>query len=203
MPSYQLKRTYQVGYQPPAKRAKITKPKLYRNLALAKPEIKDIVFSRTVDLVDAGGINPGKIFSNIVQGVKSSNRIGDRIRVLSIEVCGNVFGSGGIPTFSVVCPNRADRPPQREDFGGTVGALYDTSNGWNLMHFVRDTAVFTQLQRTTYKFPLGMIVHYDQPSEAEPLGVCSKNEIYFCHIPDPNNDVNSIKYTVRVRFTDA
>lgn len=203
MPSYQLKRTYQAGYMPSSKRRRISKAKLTRSLVLAKPEVKDIVFNRVINLVDAGQISAAGIFGGITQGVLNSNRIGDRIRVLSVEVCGNVFGSNGSLTFSAVCPNRADREPERADFGGTVGALYDHSNGWELMHFIRDPASLATLQKTTYKFPLGMVVHYDQPSELEPNGQVSKNEVYFCHIPDPSNDGLDIKYTVRIRFVDA
>lgn len=203
MPSYQLKRTYQVGYQPPSKRRRMSKPKLVRSLALAKPEIKDVVLTRTIDEIFAGEINCAGLFGAISQGVSGSTRIGDRIRVLSIEVCGNVFGTSGYTTFSVVCPNRADRVPIRADFGASVGALYDHSNGWNLMHYLRDPSNFDVLQRTTYKFPLGMVVHYDQPNEDEPLGNVSKNEVYLCHIPDPSNDAAQIKYNVRIRFVDA
>lgn len=203
MPSYQLKRTYQAGYQPPAKRSRSAKAKLNRSLTLRKPEVKDVVLTRTIDEVFAGDINAAGLFGAITQGVSGSTRIGDRIRVLSIEVCGNVFGTSGYPTFSVVCPNRADRVPLRADFGSSVGALYDHSNGWCLMHYIRDPFALNTLQKTTYTFPLGMVVHYDQPNEDEPLGNVSKNEVYLCHMPDPSNDGTQIKYNVRIRFVDA
>lgn len=203
MPSYTLKRTYQAGYTPPTKRRKVNKVSLTRALAVRKPEIKDVVLTRTIDEVFAGEINAAGIFSAIQQGSKGSQRIGDRIRVLSIEVCGNVFGTSGYPVFSVVCPNRADRTPLREDFGSSVGALYDHSNGWNLMHYLRDPQALNNLQKTVYKFPLGMVVHYDQPTEFEPFPPASKNEVYMCHIADPSNDMAQIKYSVRIRFVDA
>lgn len=197
-----LKRTYQAGYIGPNKRRRYTKPSINKTLALRKPEVKDVVFSRSISSIDAGDINAAGLFNGITQGVKNSNRIGDRIRVLSIEVCGNVFGTSGFSTFSVVCPNRADRVPEAADFGTQIGKLYDSSNGWNLMHYVRDPGSLLALQKTSYRFPLGMVVHYDQPSEAEPNGFVSKNEVYMCHLAPPLDDANDISYTVRVRFVD-
>lgn len=203
MPSYSLKRTYQAGYLGPNKRRRYSKNTINKALVLRKPEVKDVVFSRAIDLIDSGGINASGLFNGIVQGVKNSNRIGDRIRVLSIEVCGNVFGTSGFTTFSVVCPNRSDRVPEAADFGSQIGRLYDSSNGWNLMHYVRDPGSLLALQKTTYRFPAGMVVHYDQPSEDEPQGKCSKNEVYMCHLAPPMDDANDISYTVRVRFVDV
>lgn len=201
MPS--LKRTYQAGYLGPNKRRRYSKTTINKALTIRRPEVKDVVFSRSISLVDAGGISAAGLFNGITQGVKNSNRIGDRIRVLSIEVAGNVFGISGFSTFSVVCPNRADRVPDVADFGTQSGRLYDSSNGWNLMHYVRDPAALSALQKTVYRFPLGMVVHYDQPSESEPNGNVSKNEVYFCHLPAPLDDAESISYTVRVRFVDV
>lgn len=205
MPSYQLKRTYQAGYMPSSKRRKVSKPTLTRALALRKPEVKDVVLTRTIDSLDAsagGTVNRVGIFAPILQGVKNSNRIGDKIRVLSIQVTGRATGINENTSFQLICPNNATRVPQISDFAQGLGNLYDLSNGWVLTNFVRDAAGKTIINYT-HTFPLGMIVHYDQPSESFPDGQVSKNEVYATNINTTTSDITGINYSIRVRFVDV
>lgn len=203
MPSYQLKRTYQAGYMPPSKRRRTSKARLTRQLALRKPEVKDVIFSRAIAQLDNNSITSASLFSGILQGPSGSNRIGDRIRVLSITVSGRPFGDINNSTFALICPNRADRTPQLADFGPQTGTLYDLSNGWVLMHKLRDGASLQVLQEETVKFPMGMLVHYDQPSESEPDGAVSKNNVFATHVNRTGTNVTNINFCVRIRFVDA
>lgn len=203
MPSYQLKRTYQVGYQPPTKRSKISKPKLTRQLALRTPEIKDIVLSRTVAQVANGAIDSAGIFAAIVTGISGGTRIGDQIRVLSIEVSGRVYGQTALDsTFALIRPNDASRAPAVGDFGTTIGGLYDHSHGWVVHESFRDVQTNNVMQKQLFTFPLGMIVKYTTGTEQE-ASVPNRNEIYACHLNKTGANVTLISYSIRVRFVDA
>ena len=188
---------------PPKKRAKSAKSKLTRALALRTPEIKDVVLVRNIAQLNNLDINASGVFAAIEQGPLGSNRIGDRIRVLSIEVCGRVWGLEGVSTFSMVCPKDASRPPLLTDYGAAIGGQYDLSRGWSLHHSLRDPAALAVLQETNvFKFPLGMVVCYNPPSEGDPNSV-NKNEVYACHINRTGANTTGISYTIRVKFVDA
>jgi len=205
MPSYKLKRSYQAGYGP-RKRRKIARPTLTRALAMRKPEVKDVVLSRNLPDLDSlpeGNISALPLFSNIVQGNGNTNRIGDKIRVLSIEIAGAVAGAASSSLCTLVCPNNAQRDPKITDFGSQIGNHYDLSHGWELYRFIRDAAGLTIEQGFKYTFPLGMVVSYEPPSEEFPFGITSKNEVYACHVNSTNTDINGINYTIRIRFVDV
>lgn len=201
MPSYQLKRTYQSGYMPPSKRVR-REARVNRRLILNKPEIKDIVLNQTIAQLNNGDINATSIFNLILQGAGSSKRVGDKIRVLSITVSGRPFGDVNNASFHMVVPNRATVAPTTADFGSTVGGLYGDSNGWSLMHYMRDTGARNVIN-VTKRFPLGMLVHYDQPSEAEPDGICTKNAVWAAIVNRTGSNVTNISYSIRIRYTDA
>lgn len=204
MPSYQLKRTYQVGYMPPSKRSKmLVKPTLARSLALAKPEIKDLVLSESTAQVNNGTLTTKGILNEIVPGVGQGQRVGLRIRVLSIQISGRPWGDVNNPLFSLVVPNEAQDPPAITDFGTSVGGYYDTNKGWVMYHKMRDGANLQVEQDWIYKFPLGMIVHYDPPSETFPDGIVNKNQIFACLNNRTGANATNISYSIRIRYTDA
>jgi len=204
-----LKRSYQVPskYTRYSKRARLTPgiSRLQQQLALRKPEVKDIVFSRTVAQVDNQNISVDGIFRNIDQGSTGNNRLGDQIRVLSIEICGRVYGVTALDsTFAIVRPNNAERVPERLDWSTAIGGLYENSRGWVLHHSIRDVQTNNALF-TTKKITFGatgMLVKYNPPTEAN-ANLPNKNEVYMCHINNTGANVQNISYSVRVRFIDA
>lgn len=203
MPAYQLKRTYQVGYQPPTKRSRLSKPKLTRQLALRTPEIKDIVLNRTIAQLNNNAIDSAGIFVAITQGISGGTRIGDQIRVLSIEVAGRVYGQTALDsTFALIRPNDASRAPELSDFGTTIGGFYDHSHGWVVHESFRDAQTNNVMQKQLFTFPLGMIVKYTLPTEAEE-SVPNKNEIYAVHLNRTGTNNTVISYSIRVRYVDA
>jgi len=103
----------------------------------------------------------------------------------------------------MVVPNDAKTPPAIEDFGTTVGGLYDTSKGWSMMHYLRDGANLQVLQNATYTFPKGMLVHYDPPDIQFPSGRVNKNQIYLVTNNRTGVNVTNISYSVRIRFVDV
>jgi len=203
-PSYQLKRTYQVGYEPSAKKRRVVKTKLTRQLALRKPEIKDVVLVRSIAQVNNGAVNASGIFQAIQQGTLGSNRIGDQIRVLSIEVSGRVYGLTALDsTFALIRPNDAKRVPLLTDWSSAIGGQYDLSRGWVLHHSFRDAQTNNVIQMEKITFPLGMLVKYDPPTETEPDALPNKNEVYACHVNNTGTNCVTISYSIRVKFVDA
>lgn len=196
-----LKRTYQVEskYTRGAKRARVVAVPL-RTLALRKPEVKDVVFNRTVAQLNNTLISVDGLFKNIAQGSSGSNRVGDQIRVLSIEISGRVYGETALDaTFAVVRPNDAMRVPLVSDWATTIGGLYDHSRGWIIHQSFRDIQTNNVLQKRSFKFPLGLLVKYEPGQD----GIPNKNEVYLCHINNTGANATAISYSVRVRFVDV
>jgi len=198
MPSYQLKRTYQVGYMPPTKRSRSYKVAT-RALVLNKPEVKDIVINQPTKQVDNNDIFSNNILNLIEQGVSGSNRIGDKIRVLSIEVTGRLTGDAASGTVIMHVPNQAQRVPLLTDFSTSVGTLMDLSHGWVLGTFTRDP-LQKQIGKLIYKFPKGMVVHYDRNTESSTV---IKNAVLLTHPNTTGSNLTNINYSVRIRYTDA
>jgi len=197
-----LKRTYQVGYMPPTKRARTSKAKLSRALVLRTPEVKDITLNRTVAQLDNNSITSSPLFEQILQGAAGNQRVGDRIRVLSIEISGRAMGDVNNATCALICPKIATRTPVLTDFTNAVGTLYDTTRGWVVMHFVRDSGSLNVLQRARYNFPKGMLVTYD-PDIGETAQVVTQNEVYVTQINRTGVNVTNLSYSIRIRYVDA
>jgi len=181
------------------------KAKLTRQLALRKPEVKDVVLVRSIAQVNNGSVNASGLFQAIQQGTLGSNRVGDQIRVLSIEILGRVYGLQALDmTFSLVRPNQAQRTPLLTDWSSAIGGQYDLSRGWVLHHSFRDAQtnnVIYEPKKIT--FPQGMLVKYDPPTESEPDALPNKNEVYACHVNNTGLNAITISYSIRIRFVDA
>jgi len=178
------------------------KTRLNRQLALRTPEIKDITLSRSIAQLDNGGITSSPIFETIVQGNAGNQRVGDRIRVLSIEISGRPMGEVNNSTFTFICPKLSSRTPLLGDFTPAVGTLYDTSRGWVVMHFVRDSGSINALQTMKKTFPKGMLVTYD-PDILEGTQTVTQNEVYAVNVNRTGVNVTAISYSIRIRYVDA
>lgn len=199
-----LKRTYQAGYYGPAKRMRMANTStLTKRAILNKPEVKDLVISLATLSQVNNSIETTPIFNFITPGVGQGNRVGTRIRVLSIEVSGRPFGDVNNGTFELVCPNDANDAPDLIDFGSAVGGYYDTTNGWSMLHCIRDGANLQVLQSWRKTFPLGMLVSYSPPNEINPEGIVNKNQVYACVVNRTGVSLTNISYSIRIRFTDA
>jgi len=178
------------------------KTRLNRQLALRTPEVKDVTLSRVIAQLDNGGITSAPIFEQILQGTAGNQRIGDRIRVLSIEISGRPMGEVNNSTFTFICPKIATRTPVLDDFTPAVGTLYDLSRGWVVMHFVRDSGSINALQTMKKTFPKGMLVTYD-PDILEGAQVVTQNEVYAVNVNRTGVNVTAISYSIRIRYVDA
>lgn len=195
-----LKRTYQVGYSGPAKRIKMAK--LQRRIIMNKPEVKDIVLSYSQAQLANNALATNNIFNSITPGTGQGNRIANKIRVLSIEICGRPFGLENNGDFYLIRPNDASDAPSLPDFGTTVGAHYDLTQGWPLYHIIRDGANLSVVQVKRINFPLGMVVTYAPPNIDNPNGYVNKNAVYTASLNRTGQNLTGLSYSIRVRFTD-
>jgi len=201
MPSYQLKRTYQAGYTPAAKRAR-REAKLVRRTILNKPETKVATYAITFASLATGNRLQTDLLGQIVQGDAMDQRSGTKIRVLSVNVRGRPFGDINNGDFHLIVPNRGANGTEYDDFVPAVGGHYLTENGWCIMHATRDGAAH-QTINYTYKWPLGMIVHYDRPTTEFPAGLCTKNNIWAVIVNSSGGNMTNMSYSVRITYTDA
>jgi len=178
------------------------KARLNRQLALRTPEVKDVTLNRTIAQLDNNSSSCLPIFETILQGAAGNQRIGDRIRVLSIEISGRAMGDVNNSVFQFVCPNISTRTPALSDFTSAVGNLYDLSRGWVVMYFLRDSGSLNALQTMKKTFAKGMLVTYD-PDIGESTQVVTKNEVYACNINRTGVNVTNISYSIRIRYVDA
>lgn len=181
----------------------VKKAKLTRQLAIASPEVKDIVLSFSAAQINNGAIATTAILNLITPGVGQGQRVGLRIRLLSLQLSGRPFGDVNNMTFQLVVPNEAQDPPAQTDFGSQIGGYYDTNKGWCMYHKMRDGANLQVEQDWTYKFPVGMLVHYDPPSELSPDGLVNKNQIYAVQNNRTGANVTNCNYCIRLRYVDA
>lgn len=183
--------------------AMVKKAKLTRQLAIASPEVKDLVLSFSTAQVNNATVVTTAILNQIEPGVGQGQRVGLRIRLLSLQLSGRPFGDVNNCLFSIVVPNEAKEPPSAADYGTSVGGYYDTNKGWSMYHKMRDGANLQVEQDWIYKFPVGMIVHYDPPSELEPSGAVNKNQVYTVLNNRTGVNVTNVSYSIRLRYVDA
>ena len=128
-----LKRSYQVTskYTRPFKRTRAAS--LSRALAVRKPELKETLI-RINAAINNGNIQVAPL--TIARGDQSYQRIGDSVRIMSVEVIGypaGQFSTGGVTTM-IVC-SKNSQPPQAPHFTSGSGSFYDMNKGWTLCQF--------------------------------------------------------------------
>jgi len=194
-----MKRSYQVQSKYTKGSARAKRMAIPYTPSLRKPEVKDLVIAKNVAQLDNGNIDTAPIFDLITLGASGAQRIGDQIRVLSIEVAGRAMGEVNNASFVLVCPNEATRVPLLTDFADRPGNLMDLSHGWVLMHHIRDSGSLNCLQVEKYTFPKGMIVKYDRRTD---ISRAIKNQVYSCTINTTGANVTAISYSIRIRYVD-
>lgn len=189
-----LKRTYQVDskYTRPYKRTKsMTVPVSRRPLV---PEVKELLLPFSIGQVDNGTVS-AILATQITQGVAGNNRIGNRVKLLSIEVTG-VFDFG---SMLLVCPKVSTDIPIASYFSNGKVPFYDADRGWTLLGFspgaIGNNTVMDYGQ-CIKKFPSGMNIEFDA---GQPL----KNALFVCFVNRTGVNMTNISGNVRLRFVDA
>jgi hypothetical protein len=188
-----MKRSYQVEskYTRGSKRAKRDNYSLTRALALRKPEIKEYIAERTIAQLDNGSISQ-TLITAIDQGAAFNERIGDKIKVLSIEVAGHVGAEA--PNWGLMYCPKNNSQVSSSDIIGTAQGYLPANYGWTLNTFsgVGEQRIF----HWKYSFPLGMDVHWNSDA------VIQRNPVYLCFGNYSGTNVTKIAATFRVRYVD-
>lgn len=193
-----LKRTYQVPSKYTAgvaKRPKMMLPPVSRRPLV--PEVKEINVLVTVPQVVNGGFFNTNITGAINQGTAGSDRVGNRIKLLSVEVTGRACGTTGDMTMLLVVPKNSFSIVSG-NFTATVGPVFDADVGWTIGAWTRDPEKHTILQtgEMIRKFSSGMDVQWDAASPV-------KNHIFFVLKNNTGANVDNTSCNVRLRFVDS
>lgn len=188
-----LKRTYQVDskYTRPYKRTKSMIVPVSRCPLV--PEVKELLLPFNIAQINNLGFQ-AVLCTDIVQGTAANNRLGNRVKLLSIEITAkNEFAS-----MIVVCPKNAFISPSAANFSLSVAPFYDADQGWTLMAWQPDFPNSTVVNYGVMKknFPNGMDVQWDGASAC-------KNHIYLCFYNRSGANAVNISGTIRLRYVDA
>lgn len=134
----------------------------------------------------------------MIQGPGGSQRIGNNIKILSVEMAGRLGGDNADTDVHIVCPKIVNDVPNTTYFSQTIGAFYDSAQGWMLFRWGNDTNHENRINFGTqvYKFPQGMDVHFN---ENNPV----KNALYLCITNWSGVNAINISGTIRLRYVDA
>ena len=194
-----LKRSYQVTskYTRPFKRTRAAS--LSRALAIRKPELKEQYF-RINAQINNGNIQAVPLV--IGRGDQSYQRIGDSIRIMSVDVLGypaGQFSTGGT-TCMIVCPKNA-QTPQPAHFTAGCGSFYDINKGWTLCQFQPLSSDGggnngCALGAFSYKFKMGMVQEYSDD-------VTQKNGLWFILSNFTGAGIVNQDCHIRIRYYDV
>ena len=194
-----LKRSYQVTskYTRPFKRTRAAS--LSRALAIRKPELKEQYF-RINAAVNNGNIQVVPL--TIQRGDQSYQRIGDSIRIMSVDVLGypaGQFANGGATTM-IVC-SKNSQPPVPTHFTAGSGCFYDINKGWTLCQYQPLSADGggnngCALGAFSYKFKMGMVSEYSDD-------VPQKNALWFILSNFTGAGIVGQDCHVRIRYYDV
>ena len=194
-----LKRSYQVSskYTRPFKRTRASS--ISRALAIRKPELKEQYF-RINAQINNGNIQVAPL--TITRGDQSYQRIGDSVRIMSVDVIGypaGQFSTGGATTM-IVC-SKNSQPPQPLHFTAGSGCFYDINKGWTLCQYQPLSSdgggnngcalgVFSK------KFKMGMLQEYSDD-------VPQKNALWFILSNFTGAGITGQDCHVRIRYYDV
>jgi len=172
---------------------------LQRKVALISPEVKNKDITVTGASIVDGGKLAYSMFDAIAAGTGVDQRVGENIKVVAIEIRGNVWGSqaaAGVDCY-IVRPKDSTRIPAYADFQPTIGGFYDRSYGHTLYHEL------AQRTNNQYNF-LNYKRNFHNGINAEYLATtCSKGDLYFVLKNDSGATTTGIEFAIRVWYYDA
>jgi hypothetical protein len=156
------------------------------------PEVKELLLPFNIAQVN-NGAGSFTVATDIVQGTAANNRLGNRVKLLSIEVTGKMdFGS-----LLLVCPKNSFIAPSLANFSNGLVPFYDADQGWTVLAWSPDVNnQICDYGRLRKRFPNGMDVQWDGVSAC-------KNHIYLCIINRTGVNLTNISGNIRLRYVDA
>jgi len=196
-----LKRSFQVEskYTRPFKRTKYAS--LSRAIAVRKPELKETYF-RVNGAVPAGTLKYVLLWTT--RGLTSTNRVGDSIRIMSIDVMGYPCGTSGdnnaVPAALLIRPKNGEIPLPAH-FTAGLGTFYDYNRGWTLDTFTPQSSDSGGGQGCAagefgWKYKTGMVQETSDD-------VVVKNAVYFVLNNNTASEILGVDATIRMRYYDV
>lgn len=169
---------------------------LQRKLNAITPETKIITYSSVLTIADsaAGGVD---IFALIAEGTADNERIGDKIKVKSIEIRGIHSENQDSVDLYVVNPIDHSVAPAYTDFVGSPGGHYFKNKGYEVYYkgvttgsSVNDACNFRKYYN---KSPLN--VHYDSSNAPD------KNR-FWCIIINRSGGSLTSRLSFKIKYTE-
>lgn len=179
--------------------------KLQKRVRANTPEIKTINFTQTAAIL--GNTLRKDHLTQIIEGNRSRDRIGVRIKIHSIEIRGST--SYPLPIY-LVRPFKAGTQPVSTDltslvspgamFGETVHHVYKQSvTAPNALHIFTNTDInYNFVMKHTFKG--GLVCTYDAATGN--YDDVTRNPLFFC-VQNYTSNSQNVAYDMRIRFTDA
>jgi len=164
-----------------------------------KAELKDVIYSQSASTA-ANGFLLSPLCGSIVAGTAQANRVGNRIRVKSVEVIGQfgvtASGSAGIPLTATLLNNKTT--PTSLDYTGPFVSV-DNADIWG--YTIQDFA-----GQNTFKFrksfgPTGRELRFEKDLASTVIG--DFNPAIFVQNPNGIALSSPTQIWVRVRYYDA
>ena len=190
-----MKRNYK-NYNAPAKFGTDAKIKrLQRQVASISPELKTKQFSFSTT-VATGALTSIPLFE-IAEGNGEEERIGDRIRVKSISIRGNVNAQLNNVDFYIVKYNLPATTPLYAHFLAEPGGHFATNEGTEIYHKLCSSGAWDQLInfKRNYK---NLIVKYT----SNPAGTVIDHNNYYIVIKNLSGSSVTPRISVQVKYTD-
>jgi hypothetical protein len=179
---------------PPSKRQK-TISNARRSVV---PEVKELILPISVAQVNNGTVSV-TLVTQITQGTGGNQRIGNRCKLLSIEMTGRLAGLGADASALLVVPKNSILSPDLANFSDGVAPCYDADRGWTIMGFTpgsKGANTLIDYGDKVYTFTNGMHVQFDGGNPV-------KNAVFLCIVNRTGTNVTGISGNIRMRFTDA
>lgn len=171
--------------------------RLARRVTAISPEVKIITYSSVLADIGNNAAAGIDLFTPIIEGTGDNERIGDKIKVKSIEVRGIHSDNNDKVDLYLVNPHDLGTPAVG-DFVGTVGGHYFKNKGTEIYHKGPTTGSSVNdvcaIRKYFSKYPLG--VHYTSAD------VPDKNR-YWLIIINRSGIVFTANLSVKIKYIDA
>jgi len=170
------------------------------------PEKKYCILAGTANIVTGGDY--GVFCTQIIEGLGSDERVGNRIRVMSVECQGDT--ATPLDVYILNAKDDKDLPGAAEFVGTYPGSFTRPERAHTYRHVMsggwggtQETTIFTFPYRLAKDFgPNGLIVEFDNSSGN--YTDCVKNPLWlFVNNHSPAGTTQRFSYNIKVTYTDA
>lgn len=150
------------------------------------------------------GVSSGSLLATLCAvpaGTGSSDRTGDEIRVLSIEVVGYPASLSPQAQYAALVLPKSNSAPTYANFATGRASLYDRSQGSTLAHYLtqcigNDSGVINGKMKKNFYPPL--LQYYDGPNTTSIV----RNAVYLTTVNNAGGASSTIDATIRMLYVD-